>query len=109
MVEIQEITLNNLLIDFNGFGVKKFNFNSREVKQIIEEDLLTNFTCIKHLKSLVTIEDNLYTATNNYENIILDIKLFLKVEKEDNNMKQIIGSYLKDTFITQQPKYEQEY
>lgn len=100
-VQTEEVFKNNFVIDVVGIGVKLFEFTSEELQMIIESDILNNYDCINHLTSMVQIEEGLQAATNNDDNIHLEIRLFLKTMYCDDSdaMLNIITGYLKNTFI----------
>lgn len=100
-VHTEEIFKNNFIVDVVGVGVKVFDYTPADLKQIIDSDILNNYDCINHLTSLVHIEEGIQVATNNSDNIHLDIRLFFKcMHCEDAEaMLNIITGYLKNTFL----------
>ena len=100
-IKISEIETNNYTVDFIGIGIKKFEFTPSSLKEIIEQDLQTNYDCINYLNTLIEIEEGIYVANNLQDNTRLTIRLYLKTEncKEKENMLEVISSYLNNTFI----------
>jgi len=100
-LKISEIETNNYTVDFIGIGIKQFEFNPSSLREIIEQDLQTNYSCINYIKTLIEVEEGIYVATNLQDNTRLTIRLYLKTEncKEKENMLEVISSYLKQVFI----------
>lgn len=100
MIKVEEITKHNVIVDYSGIGIKLFDFSSESLQRVIEDDLMSNYNCINYLKSMVEIEEGIYTATNSKDNTRLKIRLYMKTENcTEDEMIDIITSYLKNTFI----------